>query len=371
MKKRIFLLSDAKNPHTIKWARSLALAGHDIFVYGITPFESDIYKNYPNIQSAHSGLSEKYNKIGDGAFQKICYLTTLFHLKRKIKEFNPDILHAHYATSYGLLGLLSRFRPFYISVWGADVYDFPQRSFIHRWLLKLNLWAADRLFSTSHVMALETLKYTSKDIEVIPFGVDLEKFKPLKVSSHIFPEGSLIVGTIKSLEDKYGIDYLIDAFSIVKKRNPTLPLKLLIVGRGTKEQILKNKVKELGLEKDTIFTGFIPVEDVPTYQNMLDIAVFPSVLDSESFGVSVVEACACGKPVIVSDKGGLPEVVKKGESGLVVPASDAMALADAIQRLIDDPELRKKMGAQGRSRVQSLYDWNVNLSAMVAAYEKQ
>jgi glycosyltransferase involved in cell wall biosynthesis len=303
--------------------------------------------------------------------KKVLYLKTLRDLKKYINEFSPDIVHAHFSSSYGLLGALSGFSPYFISVWGADVYDFPKKSFLHRFILRFNLSRADKLFSTSNVMANETKKYTSKELEVIPFGVDLEKFKQIKELHKIFPPNSIVIGSIKALEDKYGMNVLIDAFAELKKRYPSLPLKLLLVGRGTRESSLKDKVAALGLNEDTVFTGFIPVETVPLYQNLLDIAVFPSVLDSESFGVSVIEANACGKPVVVSDKGGLPEVVKDGVSGFVVPANDVAALAGAIEKLINDPHLRTQVGLKGRERVKAMYDWKNNLVSMIKAYEKQ
>ncbi len=368
--RRIFLLSDGKNPHTIKWARGLASQGFDIFIYSLSAFDPVIYSAYPNIQCTHSGFGEKFNKTGDGAFRKVIYLKVIVDVRKCISEFKPSVVHAHFASSYGLLGALTGFHPFFISVWGADVYDFPKKSPLHRIVLKWNLAKADRLFSTSHVMAKETKQYTSKEIEVIPFGVDLEKFLPMKVVNPLFPEGSFVVGTVKSLEDKYGISVLIDAFAILKKNFSSLPLKLLIVGRGTKEAKLKEQASSLGIMGDTIFTGFVSVEKVPQYQNMLDVAVFPSILDSESFGVAVIEANACEKPVIVSQKGGLTEVVEDGVSGLVIPAKDPQLLADAIGKLLTQPELRKEMGLQGRKRIQRLYDWKVNLASMVKAYEK-
>ena len=81
-------------------------------------------------------------------------------------------------------------------------------------------------------MAAEIALYTNKKIEVTPFGVDLNVFKPQKVKS-VFNEGDIVVGTVKALEVKYGIDYLIEAFDILCKKHPNLPLKLLIVGRGS------------------------------------------------------------------------------------------------------------------------------------------
>lgn len=138
-------------------------------------------------------------------------------MKKVITEFKPDILHAHYASSYGLLGALSGFHPYIISVCGSDVFDFPNTSFLHKIVLKYNLSVADKILSTSNVMAIETSKYTNKEIIVTPFGIDLDKFKPLSVKT-IFNKENIVIGTITILEEKYGIEYLIRAFAIVKNK---------------------------------------------------------------------------------------------------------------------------------------------------------
>ncbi|MCD7873784.1 MAG: glycosyltransferase, partial [Acidaminococcaceae bacterium] len=149
-------------------------------------------------------------------FFKIRYLEALLLLKKVIKIFQPDIIHAHYATSYGLLGALVGFHSYIISVWGSDIFDFPNISLFHKNIIKYNFFKADIILSTSNVMAEEIQKYTSKGIKVTPFGVDINEFKPLNVDS-IFKPNKIVIGTIKTLEEKYGIEYLIRAFSIVKK----------------------------------------------------------------------------------------------------------------------------------------------------------
>lgn len=96
-------------------------------------------------------------------------------------------------------------------------------------MLKYNLKKADKILSTSNVMAKETKLYTNKDIEVTPFGIDIEQFKPMVFES-LFDKDDIVIGTVKSLEEVYGIEYLIRAFKIISDKYENLPLKLLIVG---------------------------------------------------------------------------------------------------------------------------------------------
>lgn len=364
---RVLLLSHSSSVHTIKWASSLSARGVEVCVFGLNSCESKSYVSFPGVSVISLGLGQNVIRSGQGSFQKILYFKALLQVRQAIKDFRPDIVHAHYATSYGLLGALSGFHPYVLSVWGSDVFDFPNVSFVHRGLLQFNLLRADKILSTSHVMMLETRKYTSKVIEVTPFGIDLAAFKSQAIASLFAPE-DIVIGTVKALEEIYGIEYLIRAFHQVRKRHLGLPLKLLIVGGGSLEHSLKVLASDLDLDDCTVFTGEVPYEDVPKYHNMLSVSV--SVSNSESFGVAIIEASACEKPVVVSNVGGLPEVVQDGVTGIVVPPRDVTATADAIERMVLNEDLRQKMGRAGRERVKRLYDWNNNVSQMIDIYKR-
>lgn len=361
---RILLLGDHANPHIIKWAKSLSQSGLEIGIFSLSSARIHSYDTTPEILIHQMEYdAETFGEKKD--LLKVKYLSKLKALKRLIKTFKPDIVHAHYATSYGLFGALSGFHPYIISVWGTDVFDFPNASFVHRSVLKYNLKKADRILSTSHVMADETRKYTRKEIEITPFGINLEEFQKRTVTS-VFPENSIVIGTIKTLEKVYGINYLIQAFAQLKTKLNDLPLKLLIVGGGSQELELKELVRDLNLEEQTLFTGKVAYEEVPSYHNMLDVYVAAS--ESESFGVAVIEASACEKPVVVTNVGGLPEVVDANLTGIIVPSKDVTAISNALEKLVLDSDLREQMGVAGRKRVSELYDWKENVQQMIAIY---
>ncbi|MEN3295083.1 MAG: L-malate glycosyltransferase [Burkholderiales bacterium] len=361
---KILLLSNACNAHTIKWARGLAGQGLNICIFGLEPYHGQYYNAHPAISVV--GCDQCVAHGGEGSLSKLRYLAALPKLRKLIDEFRPNILHAHYASSYGLLGALSGFRPFILSVWGSDIFSFPNKSSLHRNILRFNLSKADKVLSTSHVMARETQRYTSQRITVTPFGVDLDEFRERQVDS-LFAPGDLVIGTVKALEQAYGIPYLVRAFKVVCSRHPRLPLKLLIVGGGSMRTSLQGLVDELGLRERVTWTGKVPYDEVSRYHNMLSISVFPS--NSESFGVAAIEASACGRPVVVSDVGGLPEVVEDGVTGIVVPAKDVRQLAQAIGRLVLDETLRRRMGGAGRERVRERYNWQYSVRQMIGIYE--
>lgn len=355
---KVLLLSEPGSVHTVRWANSLAERGVSIFVYGFGKYNPSQYGQQITVSSA--------NKNSSGFFNKLTYILSIWRIRKIIREIKPDIVHAHYATSYGLLGKLAGFKPFIVSVWGTDVFNFPKTSFLHKYLLSSNLASATKVLSTSSAMAVEAAKYSKKgsSIEITPFGIDLLKFKPRK---NPVSDGTVIIGTIKALEEKYGIDILIKAFIIVKNKHPNLDLKLIIVGGGKDELRLRNLAVSLKGETSITFLGRRDHILVPQILQSFD--VFAALSRWESFGVSVVEALATGLAVVVSNAGGLPEVVENEISGIVVPKNNVIQSAESLERLILDKQLRIRLGDSGRRRAEMLFDWNKNVTDMIRIYK--
>jgi len=366
---RVFILGNANSIHIQRWAKGLSKNGIDIFIFSLSDVDSKVFDMEKNIEFYSFGFSEDFTHKNEGGVSKIKYLKVLPILSRKIKEFNPDIVHAHYISGYGTLGSLCGFNPLIVSVWGSDIFDFPKKSWFHRKLIEYNLRKADKILSTSDIMAQETNLYINKDIAVTPFGIDLEQFKPTYTKEELFDKDDIVVGTVKTLEEKYGIEYLIKAFKIMSDKYKSLPLKLLIVGGGSLEKELKKLAQDLEIDNKTLFIGNVSFVEVPKYHNMLSVSVSVSVSNSESFGVAIIEASACAKPVVVSNVGGLPEVVEDGVSGFVVAPRSQEQTANAIERLILSKELRKVIGKNGRARVERLYNWQDNVSNMIEIYK--
>lgn len=365
---KILFLADSDSPHTLRWAKSISNYNYIIGIFSLHTPDPGLYKDMPGISLFSLNASRELQTKDETNISKIIYLKAIGKVKQVIKEFKPDIVHSHYASSYGFIGALSGFHPYLVSLWGGDIFSFPQKSFVHRGILKFSLSKADKILSTSKIMKEEAKRYTQKEIIVTPFGIDKDKFRPGKTNS-LFKADDIVIGTIKTLETRYGIEYLIRAFYKVKKKFPQRSLKLLIVGKGTQKGYLERIVKELDLEGDTIFTGFINHDNVEYYHNMLDVYVAMSL--EESFGVAVLEASACGKAVVVSNVGGLPEVVDDGKSGFIVEAKNSEVLVEALSKLICNPVLRTEMGKKGREKVISEYNWEESVKKMISVYNSE
>lgn len=380
---RLLFFAHANSYHTVKWSRFFSERGFRICVLTLEECTNQELLTIPNVE-VHF-LENGSARMGAES-QKLGYLTTVKRAKQLMAEFNPDIVHAHFASSYGLICALSCKQPFYLSVWGNDVYRFPRKTPLHRALLKHALSRCTWLFSTSEAMAAETHKYTRKPIEITPFGVDMELFNPAagqaaKASADAATaagegaagEGAagkrVVVGTVKSLEPKYGIDVLLRAVRMTLDVRPDLDLQLRIAGEGTKADEYRALADELGLHDRVAWLGFISQPEAAAEWAGFDIAAVPSIDESESFGVSAVEAQACGTALVISDIPGLMEACNGGKNALVVPRGNAEELAAAIIELADNPRLRASMGAQGRAYVEQAYEVTACFEKVLKIYE--
>src|SRR6266487_725320 len=248
--RRICLLANLAAPHSVRWANHFYGKGYEVHVISV---------------GEGQGVSEgvRVHRLQERLPFKLDYFREVRRVRELVARIQPSFVHAHYASGYGTLGRLIRFHPFIVSVWGSDIYEFPRRSAVHRWLLKRNLEAADYLCSTSRDMAREARKYTSKPILITPFGVDCELFSPANTPRS--EDGEFVVGTVRSMEESYGIDILLRAFKLMTNQHPDSHCKLVIVGGGTREDEYKRLAQRLGLGARVRFAGRVPHERVPEY----------------------------------------------------------------------------------------------------------
>lgn len=357
---RVALLGPANSIHLQRWAAALAQRGHALCVISqhrceraLLPASAEI------VWLRHTGPA--------------AYFLNALQLRSVLEHWRPELLNAHYASGYGTTAALCGFRPTLLSVWGSDVYDFPYEGAFKGRLLRWNLRRATALASTSHAMAQQVRRLTPERIEinVTPFGVDLARFSP--AASRSVP-GRLTIGLVKSLAPKYGVDLLLRAFARLLQDADVRAMhdacRLLIVGDGPQRLELELLSRELAIAQYTEFAGPVAHADVPAWLHRLDIYAAPSRLDSESFGVAVIEASACALPVVVSDAGGLPEVVIDGRTGVVVRREDVSALHAALKRLVLDAGLRDRLGRCGRARVERDYEWGHCVDLMERCYAR-
>jgi glycosyltransferase involved in cell wall biosynthesis len=351
---KICYLGENISVHNQKWIRALSKQ-ENVDLHVITPDRGVKFEN------VHYYYLKEYTGT------KLDYILNIPWLRSMIKQIQPDLLHAHYASSYGYMASNSNFHPFIITGWGSDIFD-STKNIVLKEMVKWALDKADALTVLSQITLEKIKTLTKKNIELIPFGVDTSKFIPSEKRN----DGIIRIGTIRTLSPKYGVEYLIRAFAELVPKHSNIRLE--IVGDGELRESLFNLTNELGVNEFVTFHGYVnqetEFEKYSSIVSQLDIFAILSIMDSETFGVAAVEAAAFSIPVVATSVGGLPEVVKDGLTGILVQPKNVSQTANALGKLIIDEELRKRMGEEGRKNVLEKYDWEKSISKMMNLYNK-
>ena len=206
-------------------------------------------------------------------------------------------------------------------------------------------------------------KYLPGDYSIIPNGIDTERFSPDGPRKEEYIDDKLNILFVGRLEKRKGLGYLLRACGIIKEQFPNF--RLIVVGPGTKLRPgYEELVRELKLD-NVVFTDFVSHEELPHYYRTADVFCAPAT-GGESFGIVLLEAMACKKPVVAFDIQGYASVLDHDVQGLLVPVADEKALAHALLKLLQDQSLRIKMGEEGIIKADN-YSWS-NVSNQVMDY---
>ena len=257
-----------------------------------------------------------------------------FSLAARRASRDADLVHAHWLPA-GAVALTTG-KPFVVQLWGTDVELARRAPSLARRVLR----RARLVICASNALADSARELGAREVRVIPSGVDV----PEEVAEEAEPPEVLFAGR---LSPEKGILELVEAAN---------GMTLVVAGDGP----LRDRVPGA--------LGFVPHHALgPLYERAAVVAV-PS--HREGFGVVCAEAMAYGRPVVAGAVGGLLDLVADGETGLLVPPRDVPALREALERLIGDRELRRRMGEAARERVRSRFAWPAVTDATLAAYEE-
>jgi glycosyltransferase involved in cell wall biosynthesis len=250
-----------------------------------------------------------------------------------------NLMHAH-RLDYGYIGVKLKERyntPLVITTHGSDVYDFPWKGNYEYSLARFILRNVDHVIAITRneFELLLSLGCQSNKISVIPNPVDVNVFRPisqLKSRSLLnLPLQKKIILTVGTLTEVKGHIYLIDAMKLISKIRGDVVL--VIVGSGPLKNLLSAKVKKLGLNGKVFIVGEKPHNEIPLWLNASDLFVLSSI--NEGLPSSILEAIACGKPVVATRVGGIPDIISSSDVGILVEPKDTYALAQAILEALD------------------------------------
>lgn len=346
--KILFITLKADNAHALKWVGAVLAAGHEARLLCLMPCRPvlDLPTRVIDTDSNYFAKS-----IGRLRFVLAC--------RREIRAFRPDVVHVHFMDpTFTVLGWCSA-SPLLVSIWGSDLA--MPRTWVNEIFRRMGIRAADAVITTNPLLEYLARAHLGLDvhIDVIPFGVDLELFRPGTPP----PPRPFRIGFVKHFERVYGYDTLIRAVALARQR---IDLELVMVGEGTCAAHAAELVRDLGLEDVTQFLGRVPNQDLPALLRSFHALAMPSL--SESFGVSALEASACGLPVVASRSGGIPDVVRDEQTGFLVPPRDPDTLAGRLVWLAEHPSEAREMGMAGRAFVERHFDWRDCVAAMERVY---
>jgi len=294
-----------------------------------------------------------------------------------LRDLSPDGVHTH-TSKAGFLGRIAARAagvPWVVHTPHGHVYwghfpPFPSWGF--RQLDRIAARMSDHLVALTPREALDYRRLRTapaRKISVIPSGVLLEEFARAsagraEIRARLkIPPDSVVVGFVGWLWPVKGVRFLVDAvIRIIESGNRVF---LLVVGEGEQGPELVRRVERAQMNRRILFLGWRP--DVNRLMGAMDLLVLPSL--NEGMGRVLVEAMAAGLPVIGSRVGGIRDLVRHGENGLLVPPGDSAALEQAIRELIEDPDRRRAMGERGRSLC-SNYALEVMMTGIQELYER-
>lgn len=363
------------DPHGIfvhRLMREIIKKGHEVHVIapytgGETEFILEgvhvdkFHYFYPRRFEKLSGRAGMIDNVKEGFLVKIQVLTFLFfnvvYALRKLRKM--DVVHVQWPIPNGLGAIFLKKLygiPYINTVHGEEIHLSKRYHmlFAFRWLVNNSSKTITNSTATKKFCLEAGLD--SEKIDVIPFGVDTDFFRPLDVYKDTSTFQILSVGY---LIERKGFEYLIRAMQDVLKEHEDVRLK--IVGSGPLESKLKKLIYELDLGDEVEIVKNVSDEELLMIYNSADLFVLPSITDSEGntegLGLVLLEAMACGLPVIGSDVGGIPDIIEEGKTGLLVSEKDVIGLSKSIIYVIEHVYLRKKLSQNVFFNVGEKFSW--------------
>ncbi len=353
----------------------LAALGHT--VRAVLPGEGPLAR-----QLRAAGIGVTVVPFGGSRMRQLPRIVTAeARLVRLIREFGPDVIHAHLlkAVISGRLAGLAAPPALGVSQLPGTVH---LRSPLLRWLDRATLLADDLVLGSCQAIASQYRAMGARRVAVSYYGCDVHRFDPRTPGAAFRREFGLTrdTPTAGMLAHMYptrlrafqaagvkGHEVFLDAAPLILARVPGARLFVIgdeLSGDGGYRRRLEARAAALGLADRVIFTGHRA--DVAALLAGLDVVAVPSISESASY--ALVEALLMERGVVASDVGGLPDTVRHGETGLLVPPGDPAALAAAVVRLLADPAKRRQLGRQGRSRCLRQFDIEATVAQLAALY---
>ncbi len=297
----------------------------------------------------------------------------LSSLKQVLRRIQPDLVQAGPLQRSAFLAALSGFRPLVSMSWGYDLIQDASRNALWGWATRNTLKRSAAMVGDCETIRKLAVSFGMPDERIVtfPWGVDLRHFsppehegKPRTNHADATRQPFTLLST-RGWEPIYGVEVIARAFVRAARQRPELHLFML--GNGSQASMLRQIFHQAGVQERVHFPGQINQTDLPRHYRSTDL--YLSASHSDGTSISLLEALACGRPVLVSDIPGNREWITPGVEGWLFPDGDEVALADAIEQAASDPARLSHMGEAARSLAQKRADWDRNFPQLFKAYE--
>lgn len=350
---KILFLGDAHSIHFIRWVRFFAARGHEVHAWSAEPPK----EGFP-------GYHRLFPRLPGRVFG---YLSLVRELRKEIAKLGPDLVNAHFVPNYGFISALAGARPLAITTWGSDVLLSPHKSLLHKWRASYSLSKAGLVLADSKASALE----------ILYLGVNKNKLlsRPMGVERAFVQQGekrvlsgtkeNLTILSCRRLEKLYNVETLIRALARLKSASNW---QAVILGTGSQKFELEKLASRLKIANRLSFLSELSTADYRKL--MLEADIYVSTALSDSTSVSLLEAMVAKLDCVVTEIPGNSEWITVMENGLTfVPKNDEM-LAFLIGKLLDDPELRMRLGERAFEHVSARAVWEDNMADVEEAFLK-
>jgi len=359
---RICFLSNARSTHTYRWIQYFADKGHEIHLLS--------YEEFP-FKPVENLTMHRMNSVIPKNWSWFTFLTMFinsFNVKKLIRSINPDIVHAHYMTDYGLLGYFVHFHTFVLTLWGSDILVAPKETPWSKIMAKIILNSANLVTCDSNLVMNECHKYLKhpEKVEVILWGIDLSTFHEKKTD--LKQHSNITIISNREFEPNYNIDSIIQSIPSVIEKYPSVRF-ILKNFYGTKGPELRQFASSLNVTKYIEFVNKkMDYNELP--ELLYRANIFVSVPSSDSSSIALHEAMACGLAAIVSDVPANHEWITDGLNGFIVPVRNPEKLASSIIQLIENPELMQLFGERNAQIIRDRADREKHMSHMENLYKQ-
>lgn len=350
---KICFLGDAGSIHTRRWIEYFRDTGNEVHLISFRNADISGIKFYY--------MGDSINIDSDGGNK--AYLKKVPKIRRIIKEINPDLINAHYLTSYGFIGSLIKGRtPLVVSTWGTDILVTPKKNKAYKLLTEYVLKKCDLVTSDSDYMSEEivNLKADKNKVLTVPMGVSLSDVDFNNVSK----SRENIFLSMRTLCENSNVECILDAFKLVLEKYSDS--KLIITNSGSSEKDILNYINELGIESNVDFKGFINREEL--FDLLNKGLSFVSIPTSDSTSVTLLESMISGSFPIVSDLPANREWIEDEVNGLILNDFNSKKLSELMIRTIEDKSLVKKAQDTNREIIKERAIWEDNMQIVLDAY---